>query len=321
MPLTTGAKVFIGVVVVVIAVLIIALIVAYVKKSDNNTPVTPPATTTPPPATTPATTPPATTTPPPPATATDKPSTRRATIANCGNQSKDRGWYDLDNSGFADDFCRYLSSGTEEWWSCTKNTDADAIYSSKGAYEFKENKTPYTGGLTGVNCNIVVPESTPAPASTRRKAIGDCGYHDKPRGWFDLDGKGVFNDFCRYVGGSDTEAAWWSCTKASEADNVISEKGKYTFTSNPNPYYGGLLGGAACNIHPVDPNIKATDTTNWAGKAYVNDGEMCGPSTNKACKGKNCCSRYGWCGGTAGGNDEWCGTKLHNGIFDGTKPA
>jgi hypothetical protein len=62
-------------------------------------------------------------------------------------------------------------------------------------------------------------------------------------------------------------------------------------------------------------------TTNWAGQPFSKD-NRCGPSfNNTACTGTSCCSTFGWCGGSKGQNDDWCG-KYHgfNGKYDALKP-
>jgi len=41
-----------------------------------------------------------------------------------------------------------------------------------------------------------------------KKSI-DCGYYNKTRGWYDIQKKGVYNDYCRYVG--DPPNIWFSC--------------------------------------------------------------------------------------------------------------
>jgi hypothetical protein len=61
---------------------------------------------------------------------------------------------------------------------------------------------------------------------------------------------------------------------------------------------------------------------NWAGRKFTKDGR-CGPQfENKACTGKACCSIFGWCGGSTGQDDDWCGKfKAFNGEYNGEKPV
>ena len=59
---------------------------------------------------------------------------------------------------------------------------------------------------------------------------------------------------------------------------------------------------------------------NWAGKIISTDGR-CGPNFgNTACGGKACCSAHGWCGGSTGQKDDWCGTNTFNGEYNGERP-
>jgi hypothetical protein len=69
-------------------------------------------------------------------------------------------------------------------------------------------------------------------------------------------------------------------------------------------------------------NFLTPPSTNWAGNLYHTDGATCGPKNNNtACTGNRCCSEYGMCGGTTGGNDDWC-NKFHGfeGKYDSDKP-
>ena len=61
--------------------------------------------------------------------------------------------------------------------------------------------------------------------------------------------------------------------------------------------------------------------TNWAGREITTDGRCGAQNGNKACPGANCCSAFGWCGGTKGQKDDWCWTyRDYNGTYDGQKP-
>jgi hypothetical protein len=67
---------------------------------------------------------------------------------------------------------------------------------------------------------------------------------------------------------------------------------------------------------------KTTNTnTNWSGLQISTNGR-CGPQNgNKACPGNQCCSVFGWCGGSAGSKDDWCKTyNAAGGRFDGQDP-
>lgn len=177
----------------------------------------------------------------------------------------------------------------------------------------------------------------------RTTFLGDCGYPDKTRGWFDLDNTGYADDFCRFVG--DKTDAWWTCTKATDNDLYIAPRGTYTF-SEKDPYmpYNGEI--ASCPLMaPIPDPITSSDpappsslpspippptsvpepppvtvSKNWAGKEYTTNG-MCGPNYgDKACDNGQCCSSSGWCGGAAGQNDAWCGTTMYEGKYNSVQP-
>ena len=51
--------------------------------------------------------------------------------------------------------------------------------------------------------------------------IGDLGWGGScPRGWYDVTGQGVCNDYCRWVGncGCRGECSWWSCAMAGTSN-------------------------------------------------------------------------------------------------------
>lgn len=69
-----------------------------------------------------------------------------------------------------------------------------------------------------------------------------------------------------------------------------------------------------------DPNKKVMKPS-WKGYETSTNGR-CGPNHgNQACPGNQCCSQFGWCGGIAGNNDDWCKKyNLSNGEFDARDP-
>jgi hypothetical protein len=76
-------------------------------------------------------------------------------------------------------------------------------------------------------------------------------------------------------------------------------------------------------VQPVAAtNVVVSSSTNWAGKTLSTNGR-CGPNFNHtACPGKACCSSFGWCGGSTGQNDDWCGVyKGYDGLYNGEKPV
>jgi len=70
------------------------------------------------------------------------------------------------------------------------------------------------------------PFTTPAPGECWPPSAGvDPGYTDEYRGWYDVQGCGKCNDYCRWVGGSESGGdpiyqvtmlkSWWSCAIGS----------------------------------------------------------------------------------------------------------
>lgn len=59
------------------------------------------------------------------------------------------------------------------------------------------------------------PAPAPKPILPRVTNIPDCGYRQSVRGWFDWQGQGVPNDYCRYVGGGPSDA-YFNCVLAGK---------------------------------------------------------------------------------------------------------
>lgn len=90
------------------------------------------------------------------------------------------------------------------------------------------------------------PSPAPAPRPARPSAMVDCGYGDRPRGWYDVKNRGYRNDFCRHVG---DYPGWWTCavqgdTNADGTVKVYSDRGVYQYDPNApfDPYTGDLTG-------------------------------------------------------------------------------
>ena len=74
-------------------------------------------------------------------------------------------------------------------------------------------------------------------------ACGDAGFVDSYRGWYDVQGCGQCNDYCRWVGndgsgGDPTKSvrrktSWWSCRKAGTNQTYTNFDMK-----NDTRYYG-----------------------------------------------------------------------------------
>lgn len=88
------------------------------------------------------------------------------------------------------------------------------------------------------------PKSAIKPRPT---SMADCGYPQKVRGWFDMQGQGVKNDFCRYVG---DWPGYFSCQLAGTTTNT--PKGEYPDSRENDPHdaYKGEFTGHNCKVVP-----------------------------------------------------------------------
>ena len=121
------------------------------------------------------------------------------------------------------------------------------------------------------------------PPST---STSDSGYPDSYRGWYDVQGCGKCNDYCRWVGdggsGGDPTikvrhgtGAWWSCREAGSSATY----------SHPNTY-GSWGGHSKCSA-------KGATAPTWGDKK--SDGNSCSSSSDcssNSCRG-NCCGTKG----------------------------
>lgn len=86
----------------------------------------------------------------------------------------------------------------------------------------------------------------------RRTDFGDCGYRNTSpsEGWYDAQGQGESNDYCRYVGNQPHEPGshnnWFACALAGEKWSYSNVK-KYTDTSPWLDTYQPLEPGDKCN--------------------------------------------------------------------------
>ena len=84
------------------------------------------------------------------------------------------------------------------------------------------------------------PYCLPAPPSNKKGWKKDKGYPDAYRGWYDTQGCGKCNDYCRWVGNSGAGGdpkkrtikanSWWSChigVVTYSAKNRFGSKFKY----------------------------------------------------------------------------------------------
>lgn len=79
-------------------------------------------------------------------------------------------------------------------------------------------------------------------------------------------------------------------------------------------------------VQPIVPPVSSSPPPmNWKGYSIRND-YKCGKISGKdvGCGGRQCCSKYGWCGGSSGTASDWCHDSKHgtlNGIYDAVQPG
>ena len=109
---------------------------------------------------------------------------------------------------------------------------------------FKDKIDAY---LAGVPPNPSPPvNKPPVNKPARPSTMNDCGYPDRPRGWYDVKGRGYRHDFCRHVG---DYPGWWTCAVQGEknadgTDKIYSDRGvfKYDVDTPFDPYNKDLTG-------------------------------------------------------------------------------
>lgn len=65
------------------------------------------------------------------------------------------------------------------------------------------------------------PSTTTNSCKDRNQAITDFGYDNKIKGWFDVNGTGCKNDYCRMVGNEDTASL--SCAMAGQTNEYYTD--------------------------------------------------------------------------------------------------
>lgn len=151
-----------------------------------------------------------------------------------GYVDKYRGWYDTQGSGCCNDFCRWVGGATLPNPDPTVNgpvytNDGTSFFScllAGGAQPPVNTPKDYFTTFPFKKC------STPCLPATN--AIGDPGYSDDFRGWYDVQGSGCCNDYCRWVGaaaGGDPSVrttfngGTWKCIMAGRELNLFVELG------------------------------------------------------------------------------------------------
>lgn len=90
-------------------------------------------------------------------------------------------------------------------------------------------------------------DKSPAAIKPRQTQIRDCGWQDHLYGWFDAQGQGVKNDYCRFVGNIDDKN--FSCAIAG-AGGEYSAKPYNAAALAPgcDPSAGSGCGGNGCGL-------------------------------------------------------------------------
>jgi len=147
------------------------------------------------------------------------------------------GWYDVQNCGLCNDYCRWVGangsggdpsisrdSGRGAYWSCSL-AGSDSDHTPAGM--FASWAKPKCAGEAAV---------APCMAPIYQGPQNDTGFTDSFQGWYDVQGCGTCNDYCRWVGSLGTggdptkrlvhNKAWWSCALAG-SDTMHTPLGTY----------------------------------------------------------------------------------------------
>jgi Pyruvate/2-oxoacid:ferredoxin oxidoreductase delta subunit len=126
----------------------------------------------------------------------------KADPVDLGFNDDRQGWYDVSGCGVCNDYCRNV--GTPAWFSCKlagtfrEYTNQDyADWGTPGMFKF--TKCSGKGVATPQTCVVAADPVDP-------------GWDDEKRGWYDVSGCGVCNDYCRNVG--ELGSVWFSCKLA-----------------------------------------------------------------------------------------------------------
>jgi len=138
-----------------------------------------------------------------------KPAPPNSVIVDFGYPNCGAGWFDVQGQGVANDYCRWVGNcgcrGSCSWWSC-------ALAGTTNPYTLRDEYTEYqvSGPFSqGADVSSIIPAQP-------NSVIVDFGYPNCGAGWFDVQGQGVANDYCRWVGncGCRGSCSWWSCALA-----------------------------------------------------------------------------------------------------------
>jgi len=142
-------------------------------------------------------------------------------VTDAGYGDDFRGWFDIQACGQCNDYCRWVGAGSggdpfssqvqgDSFWSCHLS-GSDDEYTPQN--HFARWMHPKCDGR-GIK----------APCMEAQEEIVDTGFTDSYQGWYDVQGCGACNDYCRWVGrsgsGGDPKTrlakgdSWWSCQLA-----------------------------------------------------------------------------------------------------------
>jgi len=132
------------------------------------------------------------------------------TIGDWGYPHCGAGYFDVQNQGVANDYCRWVGNcqcrGSCSFWSCAL-AGTDIEYTAPGVYNEFVFPGPFPKGQ-------VVPKDVPTYLPPQE--ISDWGYPNCGAGYFDVQNQGVALDYCRWVGNCQCRGScsFWSCALA-----------------------------------------------------------------------------------------------------------
>lgn len=179
---------------------------------------------------------------------TDCSLTSRPTVSDFGYEDQWAGWYDVQDCGECNDYCRWTGqSGSggdpslkvvfnDSFWSCTMGTShKNTLRNHWGIFTWQR--------CTGSKEPIEILAATGEKLRTVSAACGGkaavsvekMGFEDEFRGWYDVSGCGECNDYCRWTGSSGSggspkhhtvfEGSAWVCLLG--ASGRSSSKGQW----------------------------------------------------------------------------------------------
>lgn len=105
-------------------------------------------------------------------------------VYDTGDVSRTSGWYDMQNTGKKNNYCRWVGDAPKDYFACA----------------YPGNKDQYIKPPGGNASSSKPHENLPLNAS-----ITDLGWPDWPRGLYDLDNNNKYDYFCRWVGDKNSK--------------------------------------------------------------------------------------------------------------------